>query len=365
MNINRILLLLINRYVEMNSSEYHYEEHLDAIKEIDIHPKITKLFDSWVPVWQKKQHNLILYGPAGVGKYSRALQFVSKMYNTPLKYDKRVTVNTSKGEHIIRISDQHYEVDMSLLGCNSKQLWHDIFVHIVDILYSRTKRSGVIVCKNFHEIHSELLDIFYSYIQTSSSPITLSYVLITEQVGFIPPNILAASFLLNVPRPTKTIYKKLSLDAKQVTDVSKITSIRALKKGVHLTSIDRITDNLVTIITAEINAFDFAYLREYLYSILINNIPFSDVIYNLLMRLFDEKRIEEEVIMKVLMETYEFLELFNNNYRPIYHLERFVCYLIKIVHGLQYSNSNIRASETMDNGGTKNILSQTCKSISS
>ena len=33
-------------------------------------------------------------------------------------------------------------------------------------LSARTNGTGIIVCKNFDHIHSELLEIFYSYMQT-------------------------------------------------------------------------------------------------------------------------------------------------------------------------------------------------------
>ena len=55
---------------------------------------------------------------------------------------------------------------MALLGCNAKLLWNDIFNHIIDIISTSKHKKGIIVCKNFHEIHSELLEIFYSYMQT-------------------------------------------------------------------------------------------------------------------------------------------------------------------------------------------------------
>ena len=57
---------------------------------------------------------------------------------------------------------------MSLMGCHSKMLWNEVYNQIVDILLAKAEKSGIIVCKYFHEIHSELLDIFYSYMQSNS-----------------------------------------------------------------------------------------------------------------------------------------------------------------------------------------------------
>ena len=106
-------------------------------------------------------------------------------------------------------NDIHYEVDMSLLGCNSKLLWHDIYQQIIDIISAKTDKSGIIVCKNFQDIHSELLDNFYSYMQKNSSPtIDLKFIIITEEISFFPDNILNCCEIINVSRPTKNAYVK-------------------------------------------------------------------------------------------------------------------------------------------------------------
>ena len=48
---------------------------------------------------------------------------------------------------------------MSLLGCKAKIVFNDLYYHILDVL-SVVQGSGIILCKNFHMIHSELLEIF-------------------------------------------------------------------------------------------------------------------------------------------------------------------------------------------------------------
>ena len=52
---------------------------------------------------------------------------------------------------------------MSLLGCNAKMLWNELFNQIIDVTSTKKVKHGIIVCKYFHEIHSELLDIFILY----------------------------------------------------------------------------------------------------------------------------------------------------------------------------------------------------------
>ena len=41
------------------------------------------------------------------------------------------------------------------------------------------------------------------------------------------------------------------------------------------------------------------------------------------------KNINNEFINNLLANTLNFLKLYNNNYRPIYHLENYILYIIK------------------------------------
>jgi hypothetical protein len=44
--------------------------------------------------------------------------------------------------------------------------------------------------------------------------------------------------------------------------------------------------------------------------------------------------IKEQHISDVMIKTYCFFQYYNNNYRPIYHLENYFLNLIKIIHDL-------------------------------
>ena len=95
---------------------------------------------------------------------------------------------------------------MSLLGCNSKIIWHEIFNQIVDIISVKQEKIGFILCKNFHLIHSELLDIFYSYIQHfnhSQANVFIKFIIISEHISFIPNKIQNICQVLQIGSPTK------------------------------------------------------------------------------------------------------------------------------------------------------------------
>ena len=97
---------------------------------------------------------------------------------------------------------------MELLGCNSKILWNDIYYNIIDII-SSNENKGIILCKNFHSINNELLDIFYSYMQSDIfSSYTLKFIILTDAVSFLPSSIINVSKVIACERYTKTFYKR-------------------------------------------------------------------------------------------------------------------------------------------------------------
>ena len=54
---------------------------------------------------------------------------------------------------------------------------------------AKTDKICVILIKNFHEIHEDLLNVFFSFMQKNGEHITIKYILITQQLYFLPDNI--------------------------------------------------------------------------------------------------------------------------------------------------------------------------------
>ena len=147
----------------MKYYETHFEDYCQSVEKENIHEELIPQISRF-PKNIRELSNIIVYGPTGVGKYSQTLSILQKYSPSQLKYDKKITVVNDKQTYTYRISDIHYEIDMSLLGCNSKIMWHECFQQIVDIVSVKPDKHGIIVCKNFHVIHNELLDIFCSYL---------------------------------------------------------------------------------------------------------------------------------------------------------------------------------------------------------
>jgi len=124
----------------MKYHETHFEEYILTSQKENLHPKLEKFFNKF-PAAIQKLKNLIFYGPAGIGKYTQMLRSIKKYSPTDLKYEKKISITYNKQQYFFKISDIHYEIDMSLLGCNSKLLWHDIYMQIIDIISAKTEKS--------------------------------------------------------------------------------------------------------------------------------------------------------------------------------------------------------------------------------
>jgi Cdc6-like AAA superfamily ATPase len=201
----------------MKYYETTFDEYIASVEKYNFHPEMAEIVTNTFPKHLREFGNLIVYGPSGIGKYSQVLHFLQKYSPTKLKHEKYMTIQTDKQTYTYCMSDIHYEIDISFLGCNSKLLWHELFFQIVDIVCTRPEKTGIIVCKNFHTIHGELLDVFYSYIQQFSKSvtthfgtnITIFFILITENISFLPNNILNSCQIINVRRPTKQQYTEM------------------------------------------------------------------------------------------------------------------------------------------------------------
>lgn len=366
----------------MKFYETHFEEYINACESYNMHPELNPIYQS-LPATAAQFGNIIIYGPSGVGKYTQVLKMIQKYSPTLLKYDKKIKVNTDKQTYNYRMSDIHYEVDMSLLGCNSKIMWHEIFLQIIDIVSVKPDKVGFILCKNFHMIHNELLDIFYSYIQHYNYPqsvIKLKFIILTEHISFIPNNILNCSKVLSINRPTKDVYinslmhkpitepipsgpgrtndnfiQKMTqlkrglsdknmeiiqhimndVDAEGIMNIKELRSFTLLNSSEELPTdiFNIVCDNIIHEMENHENIVITAF-RDIIYDILIYNLDAIECIWHILVHFINTGRLSDKSISEILIKTHSFLKYYNNNYRPIYHLESIFYYIIIKIYGL-------------------------------
>ena len=314
-----------------------FEDYINECEKFNLHNNMVPFFKN-LPDNLIEQNHMIFYGPSGIGKYTQVLNYIKKFSPTKLRFERKINIVSNKKEYIFKISDIHFEIDMSLLGCHAKVLFNDIYHNILDILAARPNSSGIILCKNFHTIHSELLDIFYSYMQNlQHKHLNLTYIILTENISFIPRNITERCLVVPFKRPTKTNYQKIIKKSKnKITyDINKITNIKNLKSGI--TELQNINKKICDQILVQIKNYkniEYLNLRDIIYNIFIYNLNIYECIFYIINDLITNNLIKGDRIDNIIFKIPNFLKLYNNNYRPIYHLENFILYLCINIHEL-------------------------------
>ena len=341
----------------MKYYETHFDNYISSVEKYNIHPELST-FINGLPTNLNQLQNIIIYGPSGIGKYSQSLLILKKYSPSELKYEKKIIAQTDKQEYNYKISDVHFEIDMSLLGCNSKLLWNEIFLQIVDIISIKGEKTGIILCKNFHLIHAELLEIFYSYMQQYNnyySKIKIVFFILTEQLSFIPTNIINNSHILKVKRPDKIYYSNMVIqnvnkidiinkdnkmkDILNLIDGESLLNIKELRSFPYIQNVNSIPkdvfniicDNIIEQILAPEN-IEFTSFRDMLYDILTYNLDMTECLWYIFKFLIENNYLQQDNTSEVLVRSYSFLKYYNNNYRPIYHLESIIFYIINKIH---------------------------------
>ena len=277
--------------------------------------------------------NLILYGPPGIGKYTQALQIVKRFSPSNLKYERKCAFEFNKDIYNFVVSDIHIEVDFYMLGCQSKLLWHEIYTKYVDILMSKNVKQGIIICKNFQNIHCELHDIFYSYMNNNDvgRNFNMKFIIISDCISFISNDILARASIISYPKPSKAKYKEvLSCSAKK-----EITNIKNIKHELaDEIPYVKLCNELISYLL-NFEDLEIITLREHIYNLMTYNLDIYNCIWYVNQQLSMNKTVSKKYNAKrgqIFIKTITFLHLYNNNYRPIYHLENYFIYLINIIH---------------------------------
>jgi DNA polymerase III delta prime subunit len=312
-----------------------FVDYLDRYKELNIHEELNPIFEDF-PKDLKDVNHMIFSGPSGVGKYTQVLALINKYSKSNLKYERKAIICQNKNQYYYKLSDIHIEIDMEMLGPSAKILWLEIITQLYGIINSLNKKEFIVLCKNFDKTRDELMDIFYGYLNNKTNNIDLKFFFIVENISVIPEQILNISLILPVKRPSATNYKKIMeskkyLSKSQTVDITNIKEY--LSNNVTLSYNKEILDKIMnTIINYE--SLDIKNLRKNIYDIFTYNLCVKTCIKDIVFDVLKVFELSNQQIKNIFLETNKFYKLFNNNYRPIYHIENLILSLIKIVHDL-------------------------------
>ena len=235
--------------------------------------------------------NIIIYGKENSHKYNYAIDIIKPFSKSRLKYKRKIEIILNENKYYFNISDIHFEVDFDLLGTNEHSLWIALYQQI-QIISKEIMGKCIVLCLNFHCIKDELLDIFYIFLRDQS----IRFILCSRYMSSLPDSI------------------------------KNICTIICLKDKTNVTLSIKLCDPIVDMIYSK--NIDYFLLRELLYNLLTYNLNINECFYYILNSLINKEYITSKDIEVYMKDILDIIKKFNNNYRTIYHLERFVMYLI-------------------------------------
>ena len=241
------------------------------------------------------EKNIIVYGKNCLNNYVFSLINLKHLSKSELKYSRRIAINYKSEDIFFNISDIHFEIDLDLLGVNQYNIFLTVFQHIKENMIFG-KKCFYVMCLNFQEIKSELMNIFYTFMNEHN----IYFIILTNEISFICENVFQNSVIKKIKG--KPSHKNNSQE-EQINIITKIIT----------------QDN--------ISLFN---LREQLYIFLTFNYKIQECFPYIIFNLIEKQYLNEENINDVLKNYNQFIEKYNNNYRPIYHLEMFILFLINL-----------------------------------
>ena len=299
--------------------------------------------------------NTIIYGARGIGKYTQALLKIAPFSPSGLKCERRVTVPNDKIKCIYKTSDVHCEVDMMLLGCNAKAIWADVFAHMTIVASLKKSPVYIILCKNFHATHPEIMDIFYSYMQPLNViGAQLRFMLLAEHIGFIPEDICSRCNIVSLSRPSPSTYasmictnlqnvspllrKSIHLSIENACNTQQINTCKELYWYATSTSIIPHQDITTIVLTSIISVIDNATnlpiteIRDALYEILVYGQDIHEMVWSIFEHYISTEQLSLITHPEFMPTLFTHLKYRNNNYREIFHLENITFLFANAIH---------------------------------
>jgi hypothetical protein len=211
-----------------------------------------------------------------------------------LNYSRKVELDINDNLYYFTITDVHIEIDFEILGKNSYNIWISFYNYMCEICINK---KYYIICKNFHYIKCELLEIFHIFLRNKN----INFIICTQHISYIP---------CIVKKQFKIIVKN-----KNKSNMKTINNYKRLEPIINI------------IINKEI---DYFIIREKIYDILTYNLDINEAFTEIIFKLFKQGYFENIQLSSLFKELLNIIQKYNNNYRSVYHIECFVIYLIQL-----------------------------------
>ena len=100
--------------------------------------------------------------------------------------------------------------------------------------------------------------------------------------------------------------------------------------GVGVWNFNTICNNIIQELL-QYKKLSFTQFRDTIYDILVYNLDVSECLWYVISYFIQRNIFTETEISGIMEKMYVFLKQYNNNYRPIYHLESIFFYIITII----------------------------------
>lgn len=239
----------------------------------------------------ENDNHFVIYGNNYMKSYHYMLENMKILSPSNLSFSRKTTIETSNQNIVLPMSDIHLEIDFELLGVNEYALFFEIYHHLTENIVLNKKKL-LVVCLHFDQIKKELMEVFYNFLNNDR----VVFVFIVKDICYMHPYILK-----------KSVIKKCKNNDSSNSSVQFHSKI----------------DAMIPHIIHE-NQWSFFQWREKLYELLILNYNIHDCFSYLIECLVKQDYLNYMNIDVFFSKYTDILEKYNNNYRTIYHLERFI-----------------------------------------
>ena len=232
--------------------------------------------------------SILLYGPENSSKYKKAMELILPYSRSGLKYKRKIEITLNGDIYYYNISDVHFEIDFELLGTNEHGLWYEFMNQITTIV--QTMELGIVLCRNFHMIDTELLILFHTFMRNPK----IHFILCTRHISFIPRHVKEICQIYTLKKEGNELYG-----------------------NEYKTYCDKIVEFIKT-------GEDLFLLRELIYQLFTYN---YDI--HLCLQYIHFEILRQARLPLATMDLVPIVEKYNTKYRSIYHLEHF-CLTLKL-----------------------------------